>query len=126
MRDSANESSLAAKTTTCWSIAACLIPFVLTVFGLRPLARICSETVYISSSLRYTNMSSSEDEAVRRPARGGRAYNGDVSDDDNADISAPENDQADNNDDKDLFGSDSEPDLDECAQSSLEHWRDTC
>lgn len=61
-------------------------------------------------------MSSSEDEAVRRPGRGGRAYNGDVSDEeDNANISAPENDQADDNDDKDLFGSGSEPDLDECV-----------
>lgn len=68
-------------------------------------------------------MSSSEDEAVRRPGRGGRAYNDDVSDEDNANISAPENDQADDNDDKDLFGSGSEPDLDECAQFSFEYMR---
>ena len=68
-------------------------------------------------------MSSSEDEAVRRPGRGGRAYNDDVSDEDNAIISAPENDQADDNDDKDLFGSGSEPDLDECAPFIFEHER---
>jgi RNA polymerase-associated protein LEO1 len=68
-------------------------------------------------------MSSSEDEAVRRPGRGGRAYDDDVSDEDNANISAPENDQADDNDDKDLFGSGSEPDLDECARFSIEQER---
>ncbi|EEA20756.1 hypothetical protein TMatcc_000745 [Talaromyces marneffei ATCC 18224] len=65
-------------------------------------------------------MSSSEDEAVRRPGRGGRAYNGDVSDEDNANISAPENDQVDDNDDKDLFGSDSEPDVDERPHRTLD------
>lgn len=68
-------------------------------------------------------MSSSEDEGVRRPGRGGRAYNDDMSDEDNANISAPENDQADDNDDKDLFGSDSEPDLDECVQFSCQPLR---
>lgn len=59
-------------------------------------------------------MSSSEDEAVRRPGRGGRAFNGDLSDDDADGRDLGQQDEgADNDDDKDLFGSDSEAELNE-------------
>lgn len=63
-------------------------------------------------------MSSSEDEAVRRPGRGGRAYNDNLSDDevDSANASGKENGPRNGNDeddDKDLFGSGSDPDQDE-------------
>lgn len=69
-------------------------------------------------------MSSSEDEAVRRPGRqgnGGRAHGDDLSnEEDDANMSGEEVEQAnDNNDDKDLFGSDSEADLDEYVSVHL-------
>jgi RNA polymerase-associated protein LEO1 len=62
-------------------------------------------------------MSSSEDEAVRRPGRQGRALGGDLSnEEEDANMSGQDIEQDnDDNDDKDLFGSGSEADLEECV-----------